>query len=291
MRHEDRFRAMDTDIDVLIESHSAARPLALFASVRVLFEQQEGRFSRFRSASLVSRLNAGEVVDDAWLAAACRMAFEAHRFSGGMFNPLILESLERAGYSRTFDDVTSGGELSGSPAPEPADGLSVEGTLVRLRSGRLDLGGIVKGWTVDLAIEMLVRSEPNVLVNAGGDLRCAGSEEGREGWLVSVASPDSENDAWEGVIIGALATSTTRKRRWKTASGANAHHLIDPRNGLPASEEFVQVSAWDAHAWRAECWAKAIVIGGEDTLAVAQQAGVRVLAFRKDEGETGSVPA
>ncbi|MBA4179921.1 MAG: hypothetical protein C0506_04965 [Anaerolinea sp.] len=279
MRHEDSFRAMDTDIDVIIDSPDAVRPFGLFAGVRLLFESQEERFSRFRPTSLVSRLNAGEAVDDPWLAAACRMALDAHAFTGGIFNPLILESLERAGYATTFRDV-AGGEPQPIPPPSPAEALTVSGSVVTLREGRLDLGGIIKGWTVDLAVEMLANSEPNVLVNAGGDLRCAGSEEGSDGWLVTVARPgEGGANAWEGTIHGALATSTSLKRRWKTSTGAEAHHLIDPRTGLPSSSTFVQVSAWHELTWKAECWAKAVLIGGEETGRLAAAAGVRILAI------------
>src|SRR5512139_564558 len=69
LRHEDSFRAMDTDIDVLIESESSLPPVGAFAGARLLFDTQEERFSRFRPGSLLSRLNAGHAVDDAWLAA------------------------------------------------------------------------------------------------------------------------------------------------------------------------------------------------------------------------------
>mgnify|MGYP003873967227 CR=1 FL=1 len=269
---------MDTDIDMIIECEDSMRPFGAFSGVRLLFETQEQRFSRFRPTSLVSRLNGGEHVDDPWLAAACRMAREAHTFTGGLFNPLILESLERAGYATTFDDVSSGAP-SAALAPSPNEALEIAGSVVSLSHGRLDLGGIIKGWTVDLALEMLARAEPNVLVNAGGDLRCAGNEAGNAGWLVTIATPGGTADAWEGAIHGALTTSTSLKRRWKTAVGGEAHHLIDPRTGFPGSSPFVQVSAWHELAWKAECWTKAVLIGGEDSGRLAAAAGVRVLAI------------
>jgi thiamine biosynthesis lipoprotein len=276
--HEDSFRAMDTDIDVLIAADSTGPLAAVFAGSRLLFETQEDRFSRFRPHSLVSRLNGGETVDDPWLATACRMALEAHGFTGGIFNPLILESLETAGYSVTFAKV-SGGEPHPQAVPDPRDALVIKGSTVRLLRGRLDLGGIIKGWTVDLAVDMLARAEPNVLVNAGGDLRCAGDEEGGDGWEVSIAKPGTDEDAWQGRIHGAVATSTSLRRRWKTVGGGEAHHLIDPRTGLPAESLYVQVSAWHSLTWKAECWAKAVLIGGEATGERAAAAGVRALAF------------
>ena len=80
-------------------------------------------------------------------------------------------------------------------------------------------------------------------------------------------------------MTGAIATSTTRKRRWTTASGGLAHHLIDPRTGMPAESPFDQVSCWAAETWRAEVWAKAVLIGGEAAAERAAGAGVPVLAI------------
>lgn len=275
IEHTDHFRAMDTDIDVSI--YALDRPFAAFASVRLLFERQEERFSRFRASSVLSRLNGGELIHDATFAAACRNAFAAFDFTGGIFNPMILPALEEAGYDRTFDAVGARGNLAGRLVPGLRDCLSVDGDEVRLRSGNLDLGGIVKGWTVDLAIELLSPEYAAVLVNAGGDMRVLGAEEGVDGWQAGVASP-AGGLAWTGVIRDALATSTVLHRRWNTAAGQSAHHLIDPRTGLPADSPFVQVSVRASETWRAEVWAKAVLIGGHAALESARIGGASVLA-------------
>ena len=47
LEHHHSFRAMDTDIDIFIESETPT-PTSAFVSARLLFEQQEERFSRFR---------------------------------------------------------------------------------------------------------------------------------------------------------------------------------------------------------------------------------------------------
>lgn len=280
MQHGDSFRAMDTGIDVLVEAES--RPLGAFLSLRVLFEQQEERFSRFRPGSLLSRLNGGEVVEDGMFAAACRLALEGHAFTAGLYNPMVLKALVEAGYGTTFAEVTGGAPVR-QVIPDPRECLLVQGDRVRLRSGGLDLGGIVKGWTVDLGVELLEREYPDVFINAGGDLRCAGSEPGVDGWLVAIDSPiEGRPDPWEGPVRGAVATSTTAKRRWRTGAGGLAHHLIDPRTGLPAESAFVQVTAWAPEAWRAEVWAKAVLIGGEAAADVARAEGRRVVAMVAD---------
>ena len=144
---------MDTDIDVFIESEETPSPAA-FVGVRLLFEQQEERLSRFRPTSLLSRLNGGETIDDPWLARAIMMAIDAHELTDGYFNPMVLPALRQAGYDRTFAEI-EGGVIAGSRVPDPKKVLRVSGTTVELLAGQLDLGGIVKGWTTDLAAESL----------------------------------------------------------------------------------------------------------------------------------------
>jgi len=281
--HRDNFRAMDTDIDVSI--YAAVRPLAAFASVRILFEQQEARFSRFRPSSLLSSLNRGAVVDDALFAEVCRLALEASALTGGLFNPMVLPALEAAGYDRTFRDV-QGGEPSAQLVPRLDECVHVEGNTVQLLAGKLDLGGIVKGWTVDKAAELLLAECDAVLINAGGDMRTTGHEPGVDGWHTGVAGP-AGGLVWQGLLDGALATSTVLRRRWATRSGAAAHHLIDPRTALPAQSSFVQVSAWATETWLAECWAKAVLIGGPAAMDMASGNRVRVLALDSEGGVHG----
>ncbi len=279
MQFIDSFRAMNTDIDTIVVAES---PMAwLTISARLLFDQQEERFSRFRPTSLVSRLNAGETISDPWLGTACRMAIEAYEFTGGLFNPMVLQALVDAGYGSTFEEV-SGGAPQAQGVPDPREALVMTGDSVRLREGRLDLGGIVKGWTADLAAEVLSEDCPDVLVNAGGDARCFGTDHEGDGWYMIVEAPGTEEAIWEGRLSGAIATSTTRKRRWTTAGGAEAHHLIDPRTGMPAISPFIQVSALAGQAWIAECWAKAVLIGGTPAVAAATAAEIDLVTLSED---------
>jgi len=284
VQFSDHFRAMGTGIDVVIEAGEPALEATIGA--RLVFAQQEARFSRFRGDSLVGRLNAGETVADPWLDAALELALEAHTMTGGLFNPTILPALVQAGYDRDFDAV-SGGAPAPDPAPDPADCLERTAGGWRLAAGAVDLGGIVKGWTVDLAVEQLAGRYDGVFVNAGGDIRCAGSEAGTEGWMVDVDGP-GKSAAWAGMVRGAIATSSVLKRRWPTTSGGMAHHLIDPRTGLPADSPFVQVTVRAGSCTWAEVWAKTVLIGGNEGLDLAMSYGLAVLALAPDGTRTTS---
>ena len=279
METHESFRAMDTDIDVFIETPDAAPP-ASFIGARLLFEQQEERFSRFRPQSMLCRLNDGEVIDHPWFARAVSMAIDAFELTGGMFNPMVLPALQQAGYSGTFAEVATGGVLESQRVPDPKKVLRINGLAVELLAGQMDLGGIVKGWTADLAVEQLAEAHGNAFVNAGGDIRSVGSD-GKEdlGWAMDVALPGDTGPAWAGRLRGGIATSTILKRRWTTADGGEAHHLIDPGTGMPSESPFVQVTARADACWLAEVWAKAVLIGGHETLERARRADVPVLAF------------
>ena len=279
METHQAFRAMDTDIDVFIETPEAAPPGALIGA-RLLFEQQEDRFSRFRPESMLCRLNAGEVIEDPWFARAVTMAIDAFELTRGMFNPMVLPALEQAGYGRSFAEVAPGGRLEPQRVPDPKRVLRINGLAVELLAGQMDLGGIVKGWTADLAAEHLAEAHGNAFVNAGGDIRSVGSDgSGEPGWAMDLALPGEAGQAWAGRLRGGIATSTTLKRRWTTADGGEAHHLIDPGTGMPAESPFVQVTARADACWLAEIWAKAVLIGGHDTLERARRADIPVLAF------------
>src|SRR5262249_4175827 len=114
---------------------------------------------------------------------------------------------------------------------------------VRLPAGaKLDLGGIVKGWAADIALDRFFAGFENVLINASGDMRARGGAHPDEPWAVGIGDPHSlpDGDGAEGrnvaiVALGQGGTATSgATERWWYAGGVARHHLIDPRTGTPA---------------------------------------------------------
>lgn len=273
--HSSSFRAMGTDIFVELETHFDPGEALLVA--REVFELQESRFSRFRPGSLLSRFNKGEVIEDEAFVEVLTVAVEAHSTTRGLFNPMVLPALVDAGYSVTFEEI-HGGNPTEQAVPAPGDAIELRGRSVRLRYGALDLGGIVKGWTVDLCTGLLSQFSPSVVVNAGGDLRVVG-DPGDQSF--GIACPRCDEMAWMGPVPHALATSTRCRRHWLTDSGQAAHHIIDPRDGLPARSAFLQVSVFAPTAAEAEIWSKAILIGGGEYADLARAQGLAVEAIAR----------
>jgi thiamine biosynthesis lipoprotein len=138
--------------------------------------------------------------------------------------------------------------------------------MVRLADGiGFDPGGIGKGLAADMIVTELMGAGANgACANLGGDVRVAGTGPEGEGWTVAVQHPLSNAPlALAGIGEGAVATSTTLKRRW--ANGKDwSHHLIDPRSGQPSDSKLSFVSVIAAEAWMAEVLAKAVLINGTE---------------------------
>jgi thiamine biosynthesis lipoprotein len=154
----------------------------------------------------------------------------------------------------------------------------------------LDLGGIGKGASADIVGDEL-EDRPGVVggcVNLGGDLRVWGTPpEGHDGWSIGVDDPFSPDTSDAGHVIGllhgAVATSTTTKRTWRTPDGAVAHHLIDPRTGHPAETDLVQVTVIADDVVTAEILAKsALLAGSREGAALLGRHGVSACLTRSD---------
>ena len=81
------------------------------------------------------------------------------------------------------------------------------------------------------------------------------------------------------LACGAVATSTTARRRW-VADGVARHHLIDPLTGEPSESDLVQVTVLAATAWAAEVLATTSLLRGRlgvfDLLDERRHAGLAV---------------
>ena len=152
------------------------------------------------------------------LAAALRMA----ALSDGAFDPVVAPQLEKWGYLPACD----------APVDPSATWRDVElsaGDCVRfLRPLRLDLGGIAKGFAVDVAIDALRSSGiETCMVNAGGDLRVTGRAQ-----QIDLRHPADPSRLAHGVKLQnrALATSAAYFSR-KEVRGEAVSALVDARGG------------------------------------------------------------
>ena len=134
---------------------------------------------------------------------------------------------------------------------------------------KVDLGGVAKGYGIDLAVEaMQGTGVSGGLVNVGGDIRCFGKNTDGRKWRISIQNPfDKGGGKPLGILQidkGAVCTSGNYER-FVIIDGKRYSHIIDPRTGWPVdSAPSVTVVAPTAAA--ADAWATALSVlaGGPD---------------------------
>ncbi len=263
-------RALGTGVQVAV-----VEPAALAAAedaVAAWLDEVERAASRFREDSHVCRVNAarGEPVSvSALCLRAVSVAIEVAEATDGLVDPTVGAALEALGYDRDFAAIDADGPLTAAP---PAPGWRVievdeaAGT-VRVPPGvHLDLGSSAKAWAADQAAAIAARiAGCGALVNLGGDLAVAGDAP-PDGWQVRVtddhaAAPDAPGQT-VCLASGGLATSSASVRRWRRG-GAEVHHIVDPRTGLPAGTPWRTVSVAAASCVAANGAATAAMIVGD----------------------------
>jgi thiamine biosynthesis lipoprotein len=97
-------------------------------------------------------------------------------------------------------------------------------------AGRLDPSGVVKGWAIERASDILrAGGSANHAVNGGGDIQLAGEAAPGQPWRVGIAHPHQPGELVT-VVSGrdiAVATSGTAER---------GDHIVNPVTGRPATE-------------------------------------------------------
>lgn len=264
-------------------------PGDLLGFARARIEDLEGRWSRFREDSEISRLNHhgyARVGPDTELLVV--RSISGWRRTGGRFDPTVYGSMLRLGYACTFDRIGAVGAAAPPVSAPGCAGIEVVAGTVRLPPGAgFDPGGIGKGLAADIvASEMLERGADGAVVNLGGDVRAAGSSD-VGGWVVRVEEPLAGIDATFAFAEGAVATSTPLRRVW-TQGGEARHHLVDPARGLPLGEDApVLVSMIAAEGWWAEVCTKAAMILPRPLIGGMLEEAAALVSYR--DGSTAMV--
>ncbi len=207
----------------------------------------------------------------------------AYHLTKGLFDP-------------TIGSVTRLWDFSPNATPPHPDSLANALRLVgldRFLSGKicddvvLDFGGIAKGYAADCAIEFLRRIGcPRAIVNIGGDLSILGKRKDKKPWRIAIRHPRSDSFiGYLDVDECAIATSGDYERFF-IYEGKRYHHILDPRDGMPASR-CQSVTVVTNSAWLADALATALfVMGPEEGNKLASELEDVDAVFVFAEGES-----
>lgn len=279
------WRAIGTGVRLVVLDGDLA---AARSAVEEVLAAVDEACSRFRPDSELSELNAAmgrPVRVSPLLARAITGSLDAARHTGGAVDPTVGRALRITGYDDDFD------RIAGTSRPltlrlAPVPGWSVIAFDAASRTVRvpndveLDLGSTGKGLAADLCAEAALAaagSGAGVLASLGGDLATAGRAP-RGGWRVLAADDSRADPDGPGEVIaierGAVATSSTTVRRWRSAEGISLHHIVDPRTGLPADTPWRTVTVVADTCEAANAASTAAIVLGQAAPAWLADAGL-----------------
>lgn len=275
------FPVMGSTAHVIVLAESAHQSDELLHSARSELDVLEDLWSRFRPDSDIGRLNSTPGVPvrvDPLTIDLVARSVDAWQQTSGVFDPTIGRSMRSAGYDRPFDQVppiTHGADAA-APSPEVIEIHRTASTITLPPGVQLDLGGIGKGAAADLIVALLLDSGAfGALVNLGGDLRAEGLAPS-DGWHVQLECPGGARQSSVRIASGAVCTSSTVKRRWKTIDGER-HHILDPASGASVDSDICSATVVGATASQCEVLATASV-------AIGRTAATRLLESHHTSG-------
>jgi thiamine biosynthesis lipoprotein len=245
----------------------------------------ERKFSRYRSDSIVGRINDanGKRIEvDAETADLFDFAAECFRLSGGLFD-ITSGVLRRIWKFDGSDNVPSDDQITELMPLIGWNKVKWHRPLISLLPGmEIDLGGLAKEYAVDRALAAVraVTPEP-ALVNFGGDLCVSGRRKRTARWKVAIESVEQSGTV-AGVLElaeGAIATSGDM-RRFLLKDGVRYGHILNPRTGRPVRDTPRSVTVAAGTCVEAGMIATMAVLHGKGAEAFLKGEGMRAWCIR-----------
>lgn len=196
-----------------------------------LFRDLDQRLSTYKSDSEISRLNRDhQAVVSPVTRDVLERSIEMNRLTRGAFDVTIGSLSHGAYHFGTDERLPTQSEIDRLRHFVGADRLRLEKSAIHVMPGTIiDLGGIAKGYAVDLACETVERHNVrNAVIAASGDIGCLGE------CNVSIADPFHPQGAIAAVYSSlprfSISTSGNYERYIRTKEH---NHLLSPKTGKP----------------------------------------------------------
>jgi thiamine biosynthesis lipoprotein len=141
-----------------------------------------------------------------------------------------------------------------------------------------DLGGIAKGYGVDLAARAIEAADvEHYMIEVGGEVRTRGRNGQGQAWRIGIEEPDAVPQRARAVVpLSGRAVATSGDYRIYFEQGGRRYsHEIDPRTAAPIAHGLASVTVVADDCMTADALATAlIVLGPESGWALAQREGL-----------------
>ncbi|RAZ91016.1 FAD:protein FMN transferase [Mesorhizobium hawassense] len=201
-------------------------PGTLIASVFGYFEQVDRRFSTYRTDSEISAINRGDVPVKDW--------------SAEMMEVLALAERTRNETDGFFD--------------------------IHKADGSLDPSGIVKGWAIRNAAEIVRHAGVrDFFIEAGGDIQSSGRNASGQDWSVGIRNPFKTDEIIKVIYPRGRGVATS-------GTYARGQHIYNPHEPSDAIADIVSLTVIGSDVLEADRFATAAFAMGSDGILFIERA-------------------
>lgn len=254
---------MGTFARVTAVAGDRARAQAAVEAGYARLEDVNRLMSDYAADSEVGRLNelpaGGSLVLSVETFFCLQKAVEIARVSGGAFDVTCRPLVALWKQAARRDRLPTEDELTAVRAHIGWHKLKLEPdtcTVTLLADGiQIDLGGIAKGYALDLAAEAMRRAGAvGGLVDVGGDIVAFGKRDDGQEWRIGIRHPFEKALFGKLQVEDAAVATSGLQQRFFEIQGKRYSHILDPRTGHPV-EQAPSVTVIAPDGVTADAWA------------------------------------
>lgn len=260
---------MGTIVTITVYDESSSRARKAIDAAFKEMEKVDRLMSTYKKESEVSRLNRDGYLKNPSreLMYVIERSLYYSRLSDGAFDITVQPILKL--YTHTYKNLgrpPTEKELERARELVGYENILLGRDEIRLnrKGAMITLGGIAKGYAIDMAIESLERNGiKSALVNAGGDIRAIGAKPGGERWHIALQNPRKKGDYITIVYVVDKAVATSGDYERYFDPNKKVHHIINPRTGR-STRELISVTIVADKAIDADALATTVFVLGPE---------------------------
>jgi FAD:protein FMN transferase len=285
------FKAMGGPCRLTLITDKSGQATQVCREIEQEVRRLESKYSRFRSDSLLSRMNRGElngVPLDKETQGILNYIRQVYESSEGLFDPTV--GVLREAWDFSSQQIPDREQIDILKHRLGWQKVKWDGTAVQMPENMaLDLGGVVKEFAADRAKAILQKNGISGLINLAGDIVVSGSPENSQNWSVAVRHP-RRSGAFATIQVGqgAIAGSGDYER-YVEYQGRRYCHILRPDTGFPATDGLVSVTVLANNCLLAGTISTVAMLKGADGVNWLNEMGMPYLAIDQQLKPYGSI--
>ncbi len=298
VREERGWTVMGTYASATIYHRTQKGAEEFLDAVRDAFERVDRSMSNWKDDSALNEVNreaavAPYVIEDPELYRCIKIALEYARSTDGAFDPTVGPLVELWGFRTDAPRVPAADAIAETLRHvgwERVELIKVA-RAIRFRDPRvrLDLGGIAKGYAIDVAARAFAQSGTVAgLLDLGGGMYAWKTPPDADAWRVGIRDPAVPEGVMATVELTSRAIATAGNyENTFTENGESFGHILSLTTGRPADTDVVSATVIADAGVDADALSTAMVVAGSSRAAEILRKGRRIEAVLLVETRSG----